>query len=290
MKPIRKAAPLLPSDSKYDGPLFFVIAIIVFLASLAAVSTFLAMQNVAYWKQALQSEMTIQILSGDTNEAYRAVQGISKIPGIQSARLATRDEAKALLEPWLGAENIPDDLPIPLLIYVKQTRADSAMVQTVAAGLTQMNIEASIDDHQRWAGALAASARAVQILSISVLALLVTASIAITGFATRAALAARRDLVNVLHLVGAKDRVISRLFGRRFVILGLKAGAAGAMMGAISIGILWASNHSGIGLSVRIAQFELSHVLLLFPVPFLTALVGGLVAYRSVLTQLRKQH
>jgi len=286
----KKAAPLLPGDAEHDGPLFFVIAIIVFLASLAAISGQLAIQNVAQWKQAVKSEMTVQILSGNSNEARRAVVVLEKQAGVKTARLGTRDEAKALLEPWLGADNIPDDLPIPLLIYVKLSGKNPPNAAFLHSQLADDAIDASIDDHQHWARDLARSARAVQILSLAVLSLLVTASIAITGFATRSGLAARRDLVNVLHRVGAKDRVIARLFGRRFVMLGVKAGALGALLAAISVGVLWLSGAAQTGLSSHIARLGFGHILLLVPVPLITALVGGWTAYASVMRALRKQN
>jgi cell division transport system permease protein len=284
---MRKQAPLLPPDSEYDGPLFFVIAIIVFLASLATISAFMAMQNVNHWKQALRSEMTVQIKSGNVVEAGRAVQRLQGMDGVKTAILASREDAKALLEPWLGADNIPDDMPIPLLIYVKLDRKNPPDAAQVAKRLSGIGIDASVDDHQRWARDLARSARAVQVLSISVLSLLVTASIAITGFATRSGLAARRDLVNVLHRVGAKDRVIAQLFGRRFVMLGLKAGAMGSMLAALSLGVLWLSGIGDATFSASVVRPGFGHLGLLIPVPMITAAVGGWTAFSSVMKNLR---
>jgi cell division transport system permease protein len=129
----------------------------------------------------------------------------------------------------------------------------------------------------------------VQLLSIAVLALLVTASIAITGFATRAGLATRRDLVEVLHLVGARDRVIARLFGRRFVVLGLKAGAFGALLAAISLGLLLVSGVGSSSFLGGAVQPGFEHLWLLLPVPILTSLVGGATAMWSVKHNLRKK-
>jgi cell division transport system permease protein len=43
-------------------------------------------------------------------------------------------------------------------------------------------------------------------------------------------LLARRDIVEILHLTGAKDGFISGLFERRFLMLGVEAGAVGALL------------------------------------------------------------
>lgn len=284
----RKRASLLPVNSEREGPLFFVIVIIVFLASLAAVSAVTAVQNVQYWKQALRSEMTVQIIDGDKHAAKRAAQVLLELPGINHTREASRAEAKALLEPWLGAQNIPDDLPIPLLVYVSLSKKSPANIEDVSALLIEEGITASIDNHQQWANDLARSAWAVQFLSIAVLALLMTASVAVTGFATRAGLAARRDLVEVLHLVGARDQIIARLFGKKFMLLGIKAGALGAVLAMISVAGLLLSGVGAASFMGGAAQPGVGQVWVLLPVPVVTAVVGGWTAHWSVLQNLRK--
>src|SRR5262249_60028720 len=45
-----------------------------------------------------------------------------------------------------------------------------------------------------------------------------------------ATLLARRDMVELLHLTGANDSFISGLFEQRFLMLGVQAGAVGALL------------------------------------------------------------
>ena len=47
--------------------------------------------------------------------------------------------------------------------------------------------------------------------------------------ATRSAMAANREIVEVLHFVGATDRFIAREFERHFLRLGVRAGIVGAV-------------------------------------------------------------
>ncbi len=54
--------------------------------------------------------------------------------------------------------------------------------------------------------------------------------LAVIAFATHATLLARRDIVELLHLTGAKDSFISSLFEQRFLMLGVQAGALGALL------------------------------------------------------------
>ena len=59
------------------------------------------------------------------------------------------------------------------------------------------------------------------------LALVLIATVLSVTFATRAAMATNRTVIEVLHLIGAKDGFIADHFQRHFLELGLKGGAAG---------------------------------------------------------------
>jgi cell division transport system permease protein len=56
-------------------------------------------------------------------------------------------------------------------------------------------------------------------------------------FATRAAMAGNRDVIEVLHFVGAEDAFIAREFQRHFLILGLKGGIGGGVAAMISFAV-----------------------------------------------------
>jgi cell division transport system permease protein len=86
---------------------------------------------------------------------------------------------------------------------------------------------ALVEAHGLWVQRLAALARSLTALSWVVLGLVAAVAAAVVAVATRAGLAARRDAVEVLHGLGARDSDIAGRFARR---LGLLA-AGGAMVG-----------------------------------------------------------
>jgi cell division transport system permease protein len=55
------------------------------------------------------------------------------------------------------------------------------------------------------------------------------ATTAIIVSATRSAMASNREIVEVLHFVGATDRFIAREFEKHFLNLGIRAGLVGAI-------------------------------------------------------------
>jgi len=74
-----------------------------------------------------------------------------------------------------------------------------------------------------------------------VLGLVLTAMMLSVVFATRAAMAGNRDVIEVLHLVGAEDGFIANEFQRHFLLLGLKGAAAGggAAIVAFTVSIIF---------------------------------------------------
>ncbi|HEY9521365.1 MAG TPA: ABC transporter permease, partial [Methyloceanibacter sp.] len=61
--------------------------------------------------------------------------------------------------------------------------------------------------------------------------------------ATRSAMASNREIIEVLHFVGANERFISREFERHFVGLGVRAGLVGAVSAALVFLLLPVAMH-----------------------------------------------
>ena len=57
--------------------------------------------------------------------------------------------------------------------------------------------------------------------------LMLAATMLSVSFATRGAMASNKTVIEVLHLVGAKNGFIARHFQRHFLVLGLQGGAIG---------------------------------------------------------------
>ncbi|MEO1406672.1 MAG: FtsX-like permease family protein [Pseudomonadota bacterium] len=162
---------------------------------------------------------------------------------VESARLIEREEAAELLAPWFGRDGLPASLPLPVLIEVRTVPNSGRVGPDIERQLTEAGIDSRIDDHADWAGDVRRSLGTVRLVALGAVALLAATAIAVIAFATHAALLARRDIVDVLHLSGAEDRFIANLFERRFWILGLQAGAVGALaaLGGVAL-MLFSAN------------------------------------------------
>ena len=100
---------------------------------------------------------------------------------------------------------------------------------TCAPQLGQQFKGVTLDDHRRWQQQIRTITRSFALGGLAILLLVGAATTAIIVSATKSAMASNREIVEVLHFVGATDRFIAREFERHFLRLGVRAGIVGAI-------------------------------------------------------------
>lgn len=275
----RGAAPLLPRRSEGQIWLGAVVAVLCFMACLAAVGAVAADRAAHGWARELRGEATVQVRprlneSGET-AAARAAEALSGAPGVVEAEALSREAAEDLLRPWLGDTVLPD-LPLPHLVVVRldpEAPADAAALSRV---LAEAGLDASVDDHSLWMADVERAAMLVTTLAVAVFLLMAAAAGAAIAYATRAGMAATRSVIEVLSLFGATDARIAGLFQRRFGWLAFEAGAAGAAAAGVVVAILRLLG-GGAGFSPAL-PLAWSDLLILSPCPLLAATVAVIAA------------
>jgi cell division transport system permease protein len=184
------------------------------------------------WQADVAREVTIQIrpVTGQDieMEVVKAAVIARATQGIAEVRPYSKEEATRLLEPWLGSGLQIDDLPVPRLIVVRIAPGATPDLAQLRQTLGEQIPGVSLDDHRSFLDRMRGMSRAVVILGIGVLLLVFVATVLSVAFATRAAIATNRPVIEVLHLIGAKDSFIARHFRQHFLQLGLKGGLIGA--------------------------------------------------------------
>lgn len=232
--------PDLPLDRDSSSRFLpWIIAIMVYLASLALVLGFAMNKLAVRWDSGLSSEITIQIpppLESEEDEDPDALQAkrvadtlaaLNGQPGILSVRPLEEAEVLALLEPWLGDVGLAEELPVPHLVAVEvdpEKRPDTRHLQGL---LDDVVPGAIIDDHQAWLSNLKRFAHTLQGLAYLVVLLVLAAAVITVIFLTLMGLAAHRQVIELLHLIGAQDAYVARQFQNH----ALKLGLMGALLG-----------------------------------------------------------
>ena len=237
--PARK---LIPSESIAGRALVTVIAIMTFLAALTAGSAVLIYSAAQEWSSVVAREMTIQVkpsLGRDLEkDTQRAAEIARSHPGIGSVEPFTGEQSARLLEPWLGPGLDLKELPIPRLIVIKQAAQKTPDMAVLRKKLLAAVPNAILDNHRLWVERLTSMARALFAAALAVLVLVLVSMTLAVSFATRGAMAGNREIIDVLHFVGAEDRYIAREFQRHFLVLGLQGGLAGGLGAIICFGVI----------------------------------------------------
>jgi cell division transport system permease protein len=226
-------APIVPAGSVTGRSLTVVITIMCFLASLTAGAVYMMNQSASAWLRDIASEVTVQIEAKENVDLDKTVAEVtdfmSRQPGIARVRALSVADGAQLLEPWLGQSDAFKALPVPRLIAIELDRGSPPEFETLRAALTSQYPSASIDDHRRWQQQIRTITRSFALGGLAILLLVGAATTAIIVSATKSAMASNRDIVEVLHFVGATDRFIAREFERHFLRLGVRAGVVGAL-------------------------------------------------------------
>jgi cell division transport system permease protein len=232
-----RANTLVVSPNSVTGrSLTLVISIMCFLACLTAGAVYMINESANAWLKDIASEVTVQIeprASIDTEKTLRdATAFLERRPGIAHASALSLDDSSKLLEPWLGQSDVLAALPVPRLIAIQINRESPPNIETLRADLVKQFPGATLDDHRHWQRQIVTVTRSFALGGIAILLLVAAATTAIIVSATRSSLASNREIVEVLHFVGATDRYIAREFERHFLRLGVRAGLVGATCAA----------------------------------------------------------
>lgn len=226
-------APIVPAGSVTGRSLTLVVSIMCFLACLTAGAVYLINQSAAAWMRDIASEVTVQVEPRDKVDTDKVVNDVALFlsgqRGIAGVRPLTLEQSSALLEPWLGKSDALKSLPVPRLIAIELDRDSPPNLDAMRKELAAKFPAASIDDHRQWQRQIQTVTRSFALGGLAILVLVAAATTAIIVSATRSALASNREIVEVLHFVGATDAFIAREFEKHFLRLGIRAGMVGAL-------------------------------------------------------------
>ncbi len=292
-------AALIPGDSVAGRALVVVIAIMTFLACLTAGAALLVADASKAWRADVLREATIQVKprAGDDVESLvaKAVAIAAKAPDVESARALSQAESEKLLEPWLGAGFDLSQLPVPRLILVRLRGEGSEDLSALRSALATAVPQADLDDHRVWASRLGTMANAIVTLAAALFLLMIVAMGTAIGFATRGAVAANREIVEVLHLVGASNAFIAREFQAHFRRLGFRGALIGGLAAiaffaiASLLSFWWAHSPGGEEIAAMFGSFALRALgyLALVVVCAAVTLLTGLLSREIVMRHLQ---
>ena len=239
----RKAAPIVPPQDVAGTALILVIAIMTFLSCLTLGAVTLVRDTASTWQTQIAREATIQIKPADGLDMEAALAAAQRVAsaqaGVRQASVVDQAATLRLLEPWLGTGFSIDELPVPRLVIVTIDPSSPPDFASMRTALSQEVPSATLDDHRTWVDRLVAMARTTVTIGVSVLVLMLAATVLAIVFATRGAMSGNGHIIEVLHFVGAEAGFIAREFRYHFLMTGMKGALAGGVAAALVFVGFW---------------------------------------------------
>ncbi|MDX8356760.1 cell division protein FtsX [Sphingopyxis terrae] len=287
---------LLP-DRRLSGPTPWVIAILMMLTLLAAAGGVGLARSADAIGEAIAGRVTVQIVTA--NPVLRAQQAAAlrraaaAQPFVRSARAVDPAELQATLGQWFGTADGDDpvlrSLPMPALVDVDFVGEDrSGHMGQLRALVAREAPGARVIPHADWLGPVARLIRSLAWVAGGLVILMTLASAAVVIMTARAALGTHYATIEMLHLIGATDQQIARLFQRRITIdtaYGVALGTAVAAAILLLIGWQWSGVTSGLAATASLGPMGWA---LLLALPLLAIALAALTARQTLLAALKK--
>ena len=249
----------IPLDRDGSGRFLpWLIALMVFLAALATTGALALDHALEAWNNGLSGTLTVEIpaspqaapapapaspsssapapAAAPTDGALAAALAVlHATPGVLSATALDRAATMKLVAPWIGEAAALDDLPLPRLIDVRIDPDRGVGVAALATRLTAAAPGTILDDHRLWLDRLRRLVLSVEATALAIVAFIGGAAVLTVVFTTRASLAVHHDVIELLHLMGARDRYIAGQFQREALRLGLTGGLIGLALAALTL-------------------------------------------------------
>lgn len=276
----------LPKNKDGDGLLPAVIAVMMFMTALALVGAVALGSGIRGWSEALDSQITIQIVNESAGTRARDTEAALRLlratPGVEDAQILAESEVMALVAPWLGRVPTDSGLPLPTLIDVRIRPGASLDTGAIAERLAVAAPSAIVDDHEVWLSQVLELAQMVRITLGIITAMVLMCTSAIVIFGCRASLAAHADIISIMHNLGAEDSLIAGSFERRYFWHGISGGIMGVLFAAlVFVTISRLSEKLGEGLLMAITP-ELDALWWMLALPLATAILTAFTARLTV--------
>lgn len=266
----------------------WLIAPMVFLSAVALAATFILSGLIGRWDRDVSGTLTVEVATapGDAAEAAeptrQRVEQVLRIldgtPGIAASHALSQEQLIALMAPWLGTSDVLKDLPLPALIDVTVKEDANLDVDALAQTISRTVPGASLDDHRRWLDRLIGLSRSIEWLAIGIVSLIGMVTIATVYYATRTGMAIHREVIGVLHVIGAPDAYIADQFAHRAFVLGLRGGVLGLMLTLPILGGIAFGAHKMQGGFLADLSLPLTGIVAVLILPVVAALLAMLTA------------
>ena len=276
-----------------------IISIAVFIFAMTLSGVLAVDSMIANWNKSILGSVTVQIMPIDgpnkekaaaETRVYeeKALDFLKSVNGVLKVNTLTEDQLNELLRPWLGDEIKASDLPTPRIIDVKIDTQANIDFNQLSKDLSIASPQASLDNHKLWLNKLIAFADGLKMVASTILLLISIITSGAIFYTTQMSLGLHHHIIEILHIIGAKDTYIAQQYAKRTAFLGFVGGIIGiffAIPAILFISRLATAIEGGI-----ISEATLNFVdwAILLALPLFSMLISMTTAYYTVKQNLKK--
>ena len=268
----------------------FVIMLAIFMAINAMATN---------WEKDIAGSITVQITPVEdenrhidtvktTDQQNRVLQFMEHISGVESVHILDDKVVQKLMSPWIGNKVDLNTLPIPRLLDVKLKPNAELNYDEITRGLRLLTPNASIDNHRLWLNRLIKFATSLKTIALSILLMVIAICAFSIYYSARTSLNININSIEILHIVGATDDYIAKLYSKTYAKIGFFAGIAGLMIAIpciLIVGKYGISTGSGL---LNGACLSTTAWVLIMMTPLFSLIYSMLTSYFTVLKSLEK--
>ncbi len=273
------------------------IAVFIFAVTLSGVLSINSMLH--NWNRSILGSLTVQIMPiNDINKekataetlAYqeRAIDFLKTVKGIAKVTVLPDSQLQKLIEPWLGDGVNIANLPMPRIIDIKLEPDAEIDFAQLSQDLAKASPQASVDNHKLWLSKLIQFADGIKALAMTVLILVTAITSGAIFYTTQMSMGLHKDIIEILHIMGAKDTYVAQQYAKRMARFGLSGGIVGLFFALPTIFFIASLAQQIEGGIISEANLSLNDWLIILSLPLWATAIATSTAYYTVKRTLQK--
>ncbi len=268
----------------------------VFLLSLTLAGVLAINSMIGNWNEGVRQSFTVQVmpvmeessLSSTEEEVSKVVKFLEMQPEISLVHIFSQEEHEELIRPWLGDGVDLSGLPMPTLIDVSLNEGMEPDYDAMAQKLSDVSEYAAMDNHNLWLQKLIKFADALNTLAAVVLIIVALICGFSIYYATKTNLGMHKNIIEILHIMGAKDTYIAQQYAQKALSASLVSGVVGLLVAVLAINGISGISADLDGGIIKEAGLSVFAWIKVCSIPFIVSAISATTAYYAVKSTLGK--
>ncbi len=223
----------------------WIVALMGYLATLSLMIALSVSTLIHHWNRGFQDHITIQVPAGslfekESSSAHTEIEvkvrhTLNRTAGVGTVKILSSQEILEILNPWVPKESSLETSFLPQLIDVEIQNRRVFSLPHLRQALHTISPHIVVEDHLTWQSNFLDLARSAQVISFAIVTLIILAAVGTVAFTSQTSLIIHRNIIEVLHLVGATDAYIAKQFQMHAFRIGLKGSFIGFILSGLTI-------------------------------------------------------